>query len=45
MRKAARKEVGDTATFTIAYDPADGNITMHPKLQTALTPKKSESSI
>lgn len=36
MRKAAGKEVGDTALFTIAFDPIPREITIHPKLAKAL---------
>ncbi|WP_284653091.1 YdeI/OmpD-associated family protein [Flavobacterium terrisoli] len=36
MRKAASKDVGDTAVFTVAYDSKPREITMHPKLVAAL---------
>lgn len=36
MRKAAGKDVGDTAVFTIAYDPKPREIIIHPKLAEAL---------
>ena len=36
MRKAAGKDVGDTALFTIAYDAKPREITIHPKLAEAL---------
>lgn len=36
MRKAAGKEVGDTALFTIAFDPNPRELSIHPKLATAL---------
>src|SRR6187431_887585 len=36
MRKMAKKEVGDTASFEIAFDPEERVIPMHPKLIKAL---------
>lgn len=36
MRKAAGKDVGDTATFEVDYDPSDRSIPVHPRLQLAL---------
>lgn len=45
MRKAAGKDVGDTATFTIAYDPAHRSLTMHPKLQAALVQNKKAKAV
>ncbi|MDR6844615.1 YdeI/OmpD-associated family protein [Flavobacterium granuli] len=36
MRKMAKKEVGDTANFEIAFDPEERVIPMHPKLIKAL---------
>ncbi len=45
MRKAAGKDVGDTATFTIAYDPADRSLIMHPKLQAAITQNKKAKAV
>ena len=36
MRLAGECDVGDTARFTIAYDPKPRIIKMHPKLKTAL---------
>jgi hypothetical protein len=36
MRKAAKKEVGDSATFHIAFDPAERKIEPHPRLSAAL---------
>ena len=36
MRKAAGKDVGDTAVFTVAYDSKPREITTHPKLIAAL---------
>ena len=37
MRKMAKKEVGDTANFEIAFDPEERVIPMHPKLIKALS--------
>ena len=45
MRKAAGKEVGDTASFSIAYDPADRSLTMHPKLQAAIAENKKAKAV
>ena len=45
MRKAADKDVGDTAVFEIAYDPADRSIPMHGKLAAALSKNKSAKKI
>jgi len=36
MRKAADKDVGDTAIFEIRYDPDERKVAMHPKLKEAL---------
>jgi Domain of unknown function (DUF1905)/Bacteriocin-protection, YdeI or OmpD-Associated len=36
MRKAAGKDVGDTAVFELELDPSDRSIPMHLKLQLAL---------
>lgn len=36
MRKAAGKDVGDTAEFSVAFDPNPREIAMHPKLAAAL---------
>ncbi len=36
MRKMAKKEVGETANFEIAFDPEERVIPMHPKLIRAL---------
>jgi hypothetical protein len=35
MRKAANKDVGDTVKVSIAFDPIERTIAMHPKLQAA----------
>jgi hypothetical protein len=45
MRKAAKKEVGDTAEFEVFYDAAPREIPMHPKLKTALTKNKAAKEI
>lgn len=45
MRKAAKKEVGDTATFDIAYDPIPRGIPMHPKLAKALKANNTAKKI
>lgn len=36
MRKAAQKELGDTAHFEIAFDPQERTIAPHPKFEKAL---------
>ncbi|HLP54086.1 MAG TPA: YdeI/OmpD-associated family protein [Fluviicola sp.] len=36
MRKAAGKDVGDTAVFGVRFDPEDRTIPMHPKFSKAL---------
>lgn len=36
MRKAAKKDVGDTAVFEIVYDPIKREVQAHPKLLEAL---------
>lgn len=41
MRKAASKDVGDTAVFEIAFDPAERVRPMHPKLIEALKENKA----
>lgn len=45
MRKAAKKEVGDTACFDIAYDPIIREVSMHPKLVKALKANKKAKGI
>ncbi len=45
MSKAAGKDVGNTATFSIAYDPADRSLTMHPKLQAAIAQNKKAKAV
>lgn len=36
MRKAAQKEVGDTAVFEVWYDPEERVVALHPKLIRAM---------
>ncbi len=36
MRKAAGKDVGDMATFEVAFDAGERKVPVHPKLQKAL---------
>lgn len=45
MRKAAQKEVGDTADFEVYYDAAPREIPMHPKLINALSKNKKAKEI
>lgn len=45
MRKNAKADVGDTADFTIAFDPAERLLTMHPKLAAALKKNKEASRV
>ncbi len=45
MRKAAGKEVGDAANFTIAYDPKPREVAMHPKLAAALKDHKQAKDV
>lgn len=40
MRKAARKEVGDTVSFEIEVDNTERKIPMHPKFRKALKENK-----
>ena len=40
MRKAAKKDVGDTANFEIAYDSVERTVPMHPKFERALRENK-----
>lgn len=40
MRKAANKDVGDTAEFEIRFDPEERTVPMHPKLLAALAENK-----
>ena len=45
MRKAAKKEVGDTAEFEVFYDAAPRVIPMHDKLKAALDKNKKAKEI
>lgn len=45
MRKAAKKEVGDTAHFEIHFDPEERVIPAHPKLILALAENKEAKTI
>jgi hypothetical protein len=45
MRKAAGKDVGDTATFEIEFDAEERLISMHPKLVQALAKNKAAKEI
>ena len=45
MRKAAKKEVGDVATFEIVYDPIERNVPMHPKFKKALQENKEAKKV
>lgn len=45
MRKAAQKDVGDRATFEIAFDPVERNVPMHPKFAKALRENKEAKTV
>ena len=45
MRKAAKKEVGDTAIFEVVYDPVSRAIAMHPKLKKAIAASKAAKNV
>lgn len=45
MRKAAGKDVGDTATFEIEYDAEERLIDMNPKLEQALAGNKKAKAV
>jgi hypothetical protein len=45
MRKATGKEVGDTALFTIAYDPAVREVPIHSKLTAALKANQNAKQV
>ena len=45
MRKAAQKDVGDTATFEIAYDAIERTVPMHPKFKKALGENKEAKKV
>ena len=45
MRKAAKKDVGDTVTVQVEYDPIERVIPMHPKLLKALEENKDAMKV
>ena len=45
MRKAAKKDVGDTIEITIEYDPVERIITIHPKFLKALHSHKKAKRV
>ena len=45
MRKAAGKDIGDSASFEIAHDPADRSIPIHDKLAKALAKNKEAKKV
>jgi hypothetical protein len=45
MRKAAKKEVGDSAVFELWFDPEERVIEMHPELIKALHENKEANSV
>ena len=45
MLKATNLDVGDTAKFTIEFDPTDRTIPMHPKLAVALDANKKAKTV
>ena len=45
MRQACGKDVGDKATFTLAYDPAERSTAMHPSLAAALKKDKPAAKL
>jgi methyl coenzyme M reductase gamma subunit len=45
MRKATRLEVGDSAKVSVEFDPGERKLTIHPKLETALSKNKSAKEI
>jgi hypothetical protein len=45
MRKAAGKDVGDTAIFEVAYDPEVRTIAPHPRLVQALAADKDAKAV
>lgn len=45
MRKAAKKDVGDTARFDVTYDPIKRDVPMNPKLAKALKEHKDAQNI
>ena len=45
MREAAGKQVGDSAIFTIVYDPVKREVPMHPLLGEMLQKNKTEAKV
>lgn len=45
MRKAAGKDVGDTAQFEVWFDPEKREVAMHPKLITALAENQQAKQV
>jgi len=45
MRKAAKKEVGDTADFKVWFDPEKRELIIHPKLTKALAAHKDAKAV
>jgi len=45
MRKAAQKDVGDTANFEIVYDPRERTVPIHPKFKKALRENKEAKRV
>lgn len=45
MRKAAKKEVGDTAVFEVFFDPKPREIPMHAALKKALAANKQAATV
>ena len=45
MRKAAKKDVGDVATFEIVYDPMERTVPMHPKFAKALQENREAKKV
>ena len=45
MRQAAKKDVGDRATFEIAYDPVERVFQIHPKFEKALLENKEAKKV
>lgn len=45
MRKAAQKDVGDTADFEIVYDPIERTFAIHPKFEKALKENKQAKEV
>ena len=45
MRKAAQKDVGDTATFEVAFDPIARTVPMHSKFAKALRENKEAKKV